>query len=176
MAMNDEETVALIAGGHTFGKTHGAGDPSLVGPEPEGAALEDQGLGWKSRHGTGVGADAITGGPEVQDADADQVEQRLLRDLFKNEWELTKSRPACRSGKPRRRGDDPGPFDKSKKHVPAMLTTTCRCGWIPTTRRSCGASTNTDQFADAFAGLVQAKPSRQARSCVTLVRSCRRRN
>ena len=65
MAMNDEETVALIAGGHTFGKTHGAGDPSLIGPEPEGAAIEDQGLGWKSKHGTGFGADAITGGPEV---------------------------------------------------------------------------------------------------------------
>ena len=65
MAMNDEETVALIAGGHTFGKTHGAGDPSLVGPEPESGALEDQGLGWKSKHGTGIGADAITGGPEV---------------------------------------------------------------------------------------------------------------
>jgi catalase-peroxidase len=65
MAMNDEETVALIAGGHTFGKTHGAGDPSLVGPEPESGALEDQGLGWKSKHKTGVGCDAITGGPEV---------------------------------------------------------------------------------------------------------------
>ena len=65
MAMNDEETVALIAGGHTFGKTHGAGDPSLIGPEPEGSAIEDQGLGWKSKHGTGIGADAITGGPEV---------------------------------------------------------------------------------------------------------------
>jgi catalase-peroxidase len=61
MAMNDEETVALIAGGHTFGKTHGAGDPSLIGPEPEGAAIEDQGLGWKSKHGKGCGADAITG-------------------------------------------------------------------------------------------------------------------
>src|SRR5262249_35664232 len=65
MAMNDEETVALIAGGHTFGKTHGAGDPSLIGPVPEGAALEDQGLGWKSKFGTGIGADASTGGPEV---------------------------------------------------------------------------------------------------------------
>src|SRR6201982_2128304 len=65
MAMNDEETVALIAGGHSFGKTHGAGDPSLVGPEPESGALEDQGLGWKSKYGTGIGADAITGGPEV---------------------------------------------------------------------------------------------------------------
>ena len=65
MAMNDEETVALIAGGHTFGKTHGAGDPSLIGPDPEGGAIEDQGLGWKSKYGTGFGADAITGGPEV---------------------------------------------------------------------------------------------------------------
>lgn len=65
MAMNDEETVALIAGGHTFGKTHGAGDPSQIGPEPEGAQIEDQGLGWKSKHGTGIGADTITGGPEV---------------------------------------------------------------------------------------------------------------
>src|SRR6201992_2599023 len=65
MAMSDEETVALIAGGHTFGKTHGAADPSLVGPEPEGALIEDQGLGWRSKSGTGVGADAITGGPEV---------------------------------------------------------------------------------------------------------------
>ena len=63
--MNDEETVALIAGGHSFGKTHGAGDPSLIGPDPEAGAIEDQGLGWKSKHGTGSGADAITGGPEV---------------------------------------------------------------------------------------------------------------
>ena len=81
MAMNDEETVALIAGGHTFGKTHGAGDPSLVGADPESGALEDQGLGWKSKYGTGVGADAITGGPEVDlDADADEVEQPLFQE------------------------------------------------------------------------------------------------
>ena len=76
MAMNDEETVALIAGGHTFGKTHGAGDPSFLGPEPEGAVIEDQGLGWRSEHGTGFGADAITGGHGSHlDEDADQVEQ-----------------------------------------------------------------------------------------------------
>ena len=92
MAMNDEETVALIAGGHTFGKTHGAGDPSLVGPEPEGGALEDQGLGWKSKHGTGIGADAITGGPEVTWTQTPtKWSNHFFENLFENEWELTKS-------------------------------------------------------------------------------------
>ena len=92
MAMNDEETVALIAGGHSFGKTHGAGDPSLVGPEPEGSALEDQGLGWKSKHGTGFGADAITGGPEVTWTQTPtKWSNHFFDNLFNNEWELTKS-------------------------------------------------------------------------------------
>ena len=92
MAMNDEETVALIAGGHTFGKTHGAGDPSFVGAEPEGAAIEDQGLGWKSKHGTGFGADAITGGPEVIWSQTPTKWSNYFFDnLFKFEWELTKS-------------------------------------------------------------------------------------
>ena len=92
MAMNDEETVALIAGGHSFGKTHGAGDPSLVGPEPESGALEDQGLGWKSTHGTGHGADAITGGPEVTWTQTPTRWSNLFfKNLFENEWELTKS-------------------------------------------------------------------------------------
>ncbi len=92
MAMNDEETVALIAGGHTFGKTHGAGDPSLVGPAPEAAALEDQGLGWKSKHGTGIGADAITGGPEVTWTQTPtKWGNNFFENLFKYEWELTKS-------------------------------------------------------------------------------------
>ena len=92
MAMNDEETVALIAGGHTFGKTHGAGDPSLVGPEPESGALEDQGLGWKSKHGTGIGADAITGGPEVTWSQTPTKWSNLFfKNLFENEWELTAS-------------------------------------------------------------------------------------
>ena len=92
MAMNDEETVALIAGGHTFGKTHGAGDPSLVGPEPEGGVIEDQGLGWKSKHGTGFGADAITGGPEVTWTQTPtQWSNHFFDNLFNNEWELTKS-------------------------------------------------------------------------------------
>ena len=92
MAMNDEETVALIAGGHTFGKTHGAGDPSLIGPEPEGGAIEDQGLGWKSKHGTGIGADAITGGPEVTWTQTPtKWSNHFFDNLFKFEWELTKS-------------------------------------------------------------------------------------
>src|SRR6516165_7826928 len=124
MAMNDEETVALIAGGHSFGKTHGAGDPSLLGPEPEGAALEDQGLGWRSKYGTGIGADAITGGPEVTWTQTPTKWSNLFfKNLFENEWELTAS-PAgakqwqAKNGKP----TVPDAFDKSKKHVPTMLT------------------------------------------------------
>ncbi len=92
MAMNDEETVALIAGGHTFGKTHGAGDPSLVGPEPEAAGIEEQGLGWKSSFGTGKGADAITGGPEVTwTTTPTKWSNSFFENLFGYEWELTKS-------------------------------------------------------------------------------------
>ena len=92
MAMNDEETVALIAGGHSFGKTHGAGDPSLIGADPEGSAVEDQGLGWKSGHGTGFGADAITGGPEVTWTQTPTLWSNLFfKNLFENEWELTQS-------------------------------------------------------------------------------------
>ena len=92
MAMNDEETVALIAGGHTFGKTHGAGDPSLMGPAPEGGAIEDQGLGWKSKFNTGVGCDAITGGPEVTWTQTPtKWSNHFFDNLFKYEWELTKS-------------------------------------------------------------------------------------
>ena len=110
MAMNDEETVALIAGGHTFGKTHGAGDPSLVGPEPEGGALEDQGLGWKSTHGTGFGADAITGGPEVTWTQTPTKWSNLFfKNLFENEWELTKSPAGANQWKAKgARGNDAG--------------------------------------------------------------------
>ena len=104
MAMNDEETVALIAGGHTFGKTHGAGDPSLVGPAPEAGALEDQGLGWKSKHGAGHGADAITGGPEViWSQTPTKWSNHFFENLFKFEWELTRARPAPSSGRRRTR-------------------------------------------------------------------------
>jgi catalase-peroxidase len=124
MAMNDEETVALIAGGHTFGKTHGAGDPSLVGPEPEGAGIVDQGLGWKSAHGLGFGPDAITGGPEViWSQTPTQWSNHYFDNLFKFEWELTKS-PA---GALQWQAKDapatiPDPHDPSKLRVPTMLT------------------------------------------------------
>ena len=125
MAMNDEETVALIAGGHTFGKTHGAGDPSLLGPEPEGAAIEDQGLGWKSKHGAGVGADAITGGPEVTWSQTPtKWSNHFFDNLFKYEWELTKSPAGAKQWKAKgAEATVPDAFDKSKKHVPTMLTT-----------------------------------------------------
>ena len=125
MAMNDEETVALIAGGHTFGKAHGAGDPSLIGPEPEGGAIEDQGLGWKSKHGTGIGADAITGGPEVTWSQTPtKWSNHFFDNLFKFEWELTKSPAGAQQWKAKNaEATIPDAFDKSKKHVPTMLTT-----------------------------------------------------
>jgi catalase-peroxidase len=104
MAMDDAETVALIAGGHTFGKTHGAGDPSLVGAEPEGGPIEDQGLGWRSTYGSGVGADAITGGPEViWSQTPTQWSNYFFDNLFGFEWELTKSPPEPINGWPRMR-------------------------------------------------------------------------
>jgi catalase-peroxidase len=125
MAMNDEETVALIAGGHSFGKTHGAGDPSFLGPEPEGAAIEDQGLGWKSRLGTGCGADTITGGPEVTWTQTPTKWSNLFfKNLFENEWELEKSPAGAFQWRAKSAAADvPDAFDKSKKHVPTMLTT-----------------------------------------------------
>jgi len=125
MAMNDEETVALIAGGHSFGKTHGAGDPSLVGPEPEAGALEDQGLGWKSTHQSGIGPHAITGGPEVTWSQTPtKWSNNFFKNLFENEWELTKSPAGVPQWKARNgQATIPDAFDKSKKHVPAMLTT-----------------------------------------------------
>src|SRR5829696_6863800 len=154
MAMNDEETVALIAGGHTFGKTHGAGDPSLVGPEPEMGALEDQGLGWKSKHGTGLGADAITGGPEViWSQTPTKWSNHFFDNLFKYEWELTKS-PAgawqwqAKGAEP----TVPDPFDKSKKRLPTMLTTDLSLRMDPAYEKiSRRFYENPDQFADAFA-------------------------
>ena len=154
MAMNDEETVALIAGGHTFGKTHGAGDPSLVGPEPEGGALEDQGLGWKSKHGTGIGADAITGGPEVTWTQTPtKWSNHFFENLFENEWELTKSPAGAKQWKAKGAAATiPDAFDKSKKHVPTMLTTDLSLRFDPAYEKiSRRFYEHPDQFADAFA-------------------------
>ncbi len=154
MAMNDEETVALIAGGHTFGKTHGAGDPSLIGPAPEAGAIEDQGLGWKSKHGKGLGSDTITGGPEViWSQTPTKWSNHFFDNLFKYEWELTKS-PAG-AWQWQAKGADaaiPDAFDKSKKRVPTMLTTDLSLRFDPIYEKiSRRFQKNPDQFADAFA-------------------------
>ncbi len=154
MAMDDEETVALIAGGHTFGKAHGAGDPSLIGPEPEGSAIEDQGLGWKSKHGTGIGADAITGGPEVTWSQTPTTwSNHFFDNLFKFEWELTKSPAGAKQW--RAKGAEatvPDAFDKSKKHVPTMLTTDLALRFDPAYEKiSRRFYEHPEQFAEAFA-------------------------
>ena len=154
MAMNDEETVALIAGGHTFGKTHGAGDPSLVGPAPEAGALEDQGLGWKSKHGAGHGADAITGGPEViWSQTPTKWSNHFFENLFKFEWELTKSPAGAQQWQAKNAEPTvPDPFDKSKKRVPTMLTTDLALRMDPAYEKiSRRFLEHPDQFADAFA-------------------------
>ncbi|MGB7834456.1 MAG: catalase/peroxidase HPI [Xanthobacteraceae bacterium] len=154
MAMNDEETVALIAGGHSFGKTHGAGDPSLVGPEPEGGLVEEQGLGWKSKHGTGFGADAITGGPEVTWTQTPtRWSNHFFENLFNNEWELTKSPAGVPQWKAKGAATTiPDAFDKSKKHVPTMLTTDLSLRLDPAYEKiSRRFYEHPEQFADAFA-------------------------
>jgi len=154
MAMNDEETVALIAGGHTFGKTHGAGDASLVGPAPDAAAIEDQGLGWKSKFGTGIGGDAIGSGLEVTWTQTPtKWDNNFFETLFKFEWELTKSPAGAyqwqAKGAP---AITPDAFDKSKKHVPAMLTTDLSLRMDPAYEKiSRRFLENPDKFADAFA-------------------------
>src|ERR1700760_3046739 len=154
MAMNDEETVALIAGGHSFGKTHGAGDPSLVGADPESGALEDQGLGWKSKHGTGIGADAITGGPEVTWTQTPTKWSNLFfKNLFENEWELTKSPAGVKQWKAKgAEATIPDAHDTSKKRVPTMLTTDLSLRLDPAYEKiSRRFYEHPDQFADAFA-------------------------
>jgi len=154
MAMNDEETVALIAGGHTFGKTHGAGDAKLVGPEPEAAPLEEMGLGWKSRYGTGKGKDAITGGPEVTWTQTPtKWSNHFFENLFGNEWELTKS-PAGAYQWQAKGGATPIPdaFDSSKHHAPTMLVTDLSLRIDPTYEKiSRRFYEHPDEFADAFA-------------------------
>jgi catalase-peroxidase len=154
MAMNDEETVALIAGGHTFGKTHGAGDPSLVGPEPESGALEDQGLGWKSKFGAGSGADAITAGLEVTWTQTPTKWSNLFfKNLFENEWELTASPGGAKQWQAKNgHATVPHPFDDAKKRVPTMLTTDLALRLDPAYEKiSRRFYENPDQFADAFA-------------------------
>src|SRR6185369_383426 len=127
MAMNDEETVALIAGGHTFGKTHGAGPATHVGVEPEGAALEAQGLGWKSSYGTGKGGDTISSGLEVTwSTTPTRWSNNFFWNLFGYEWELTKSPAGAQQWKPQHgmgAGMVPDAHDPSRHHAPAMLTT-----------------------------------------------------
>ena len=154
MAMNDEETVALIAGGHTFGKAHGAGDPSLIGAAPEGGAIEDQGLGWKSKHGTGFGADAITGGPEVTWSQTPtQWSNHFFDNLFKHEWELTKSPAGAYQWQAKgAEATIPDAHDASKKHAPTMLTTDLALRFDPAYEKiSRRFYEHPDQFADAFA-------------------------
>jgi catalase-peroxidase len=154
MAMNDEETVALIAGGHTFGKTHGAGDPKLVGPEPEAAPIEEMGLGWKSRYGTGIGKDAITGGPEVTWTQTPtKWSNYYFENLFGNEWELTKS-PASAYQFQAKGGAAPIPdaFDPSKHHAATMLVTDLSLRMDPAYEKiSRRFYEHPDEFADAFA-------------------------
>jgi catalase-peroxidase len=156
MAMNDEETVALIAGGHAFGKTHGAGDKSLVGPEPEASGIEEQGLGWKSSFGTGKGNDTITGGPEViWTQTPTKWSNNFFRNLFGYEWELTKSPTGAYQWKPKGgtgAGTVPDPHDPSKRHAPGMLTTDLALRFDPVYEKiSRRFMENPDQFADAFA-------------------------
>jgi catalase-peroxidase len=154
MAMNDEETVALIAGGHSFGKAHGAGDPSLLGPEPEGARIEDQGLGWKSKHGIGFGRDAITGGPEVTWTQTPTKWSNYFFDnLFKYDWELTRSPAGAKQWKAKNApADIPDAHDPSRKHVPTMLTTDLALRFDPAYEKiSRRFHEHPEQFAEAFA-------------------------
>ena len=156
MAMNDEETVALIAGGHTFGKTHGAGDAALVGPDPEAAPIEQQGFGWKSKFGTGKGADQIGSGLEVVwSTTPTQWSNNFFHSLFSYEWELTKSPAGANQWKPKNgAGADtvPDPYDKSKRRTPSMLTTDLSLRMDPAYEKiSRRFYENPQQFADAFA-------------------------
>lgn len=154
MAMNDEETVALIAGGHTFGKTHGAGDAALVGPEPEAAPIEAQGLGWLSSHGTGKGADAITSGLEVTWTDKPtQWSNRFFEILFGYEWELSESPAGAKQWVAKdAEAIIPGPAADSPKRKPTMLTSDLALRFDPAYEKiSRRFLENPDQFAEAFA-------------------------
>jgi catalase-peroxidase len=156
MAMNDEETVALIAGGHSFGKTHGAGDAALVGAVPEAAGIEEQGLGWKSKFGTGKGDDAIGSGLEViWTTTPTKWSNNFFSNLFGYEWELTKSPAGAYQWKPKHgagAGTVPDAHDPSKRHAPSMLTTDLALRFDPAYEKiSRRFHEHPDQFADAFA-------------------------
>ncbi|MCX6699499.1 MAG: catalase/peroxidase HPI [Methanomicrobiales archaeon] len=156
MAMNDEETVALIAGGHSFGKTHGAGPASHVGPEPEAAGIEEQGLGWNNSFGTGKGGDTIGSGLEVTwTTTPTKWSSNFFRNLFENEWELTKSPAGAHQWKPKGdagAGTVPDAHDKTKRHAPSMLTTDLSLRFDPAYEKiSRRLYEHPDQFADAFA-------------------------
>jgi catalase-peroxidase len=156
MAMNDEETVALIAGGHSFGKTHGAGPATHVGPEPEAAGIEEQGLGWKSSFGTGKDGDAITSGLEVTWTNTPTTwSSNFFRILFGYEWELTKSPAGAYQWRPKGgagAGTVPDAHDPSKRHAPSMLTTDLSLRFDPVYEKiSRRFMEHPDQFADAFA-------------------------
>ena len=156
MAMNDEETVALIAGGHTFGKTHGAGDPKHIGPEPAAAPIEEQGLGWKSSFGMGKGDDTIGGGPEVTwTTTPTKWSGNFFENLFGYEWELTKSPAGAYQWKPKGgagEGTVPYAHDPSRRRAPSMLTTDLSLRFDPAYEKiSRRFMEHPDQFADAFA-------------------------
>ena len=156
MAMNDEETVALIAGGHAFGKTHGAGDAKHVGPEPEAAGIDEQGLGWKSSFGTGKGADTISSGLEVTwTTTPTKWSTNFFWNLFGFEWELTKSPAGAHQWQPKggaAANTVPDAHDPSKHHAPSMLTTDLSLRFDPVYEKiSRRFMENPDQFADAFA-------------------------
>lgn len=154
MAMNDEETVALIAGGHTFGKTHGAGPTSHVGPEPEAASIEEQGFGWTSSYGSGKGSDTITSGLEVTwTTTPTKWSNNYFENLFKYDWELTKSPAGAHQWVAKNaEATIPDAFDGSKKHLPTMLTTDLSLRFDPAYEKiSRRFLENPDQFADAFA-------------------------
>lgn len=154
MGMNDEETVALIAGGHTFGKTHGKGDPKLMGPEPEAADVEEQGLGWKYKYKSGKGPDTLTGGPELTwTTTPTKWGHDFFKHLFEYEWELTKS-PAGAYQFVAKNSEPiiPDAHDPSKKHLPAMLTTDLSLRFDPEYEKiSRHFYENPDAFTDAFA-------------------------
>jgi catalase-peroxidase len=156
MAMNDEETVALIAGGHTFGKTHGAGDAKLVGAEPEGASIEEQGLGWKNKFGTGIAGDATGSGLEViWTQTPTKWSNNFFTNLFKYEWELTKSPAGAHQWTPKNgagNGTVPDAHDSSRHHAPSMLTTDLALRFDPAYEKiSRRFYEHPDQLADAFA-------------------------